>query len=1088
MPKLARLIQPPYRPTSMSQFFIRRPVLAVVISIVTVIIGAVTLVLLPVSLFPNITPPEVVVSASYPGSDALTVEQSVATPIEQQISGVDNMNYMYSLNANTGQMKLRVNFDETTNPQTDQVLTQMRQSQAEAQLPPEVTAQGVSIQKSFSAPLMLITLRSLDGRYDSQFLTNYAYINLNDQLTRLRGISNVQVFGSGQYAIRIWVKPDLLSRFNLTVPDVLTAIQQQNAAYPVGFAGGEPVPPGQEFTYMTVSRGQLVTPEQFGDIAIRVQSNGAVVRIKDVARVELGSQVYTTKARLNGQPSAVIAVYQLPGTNALAAAGGVKKRMAELKRRFPRGLDYVISLDTTKPVRAGIKEIVKTLLEALGLVILVVYLFLQSWRATLIPLLAVPVSLVGTFIVFPLLGFSINSLSLFGLVLAIGLVVDDAIVVVEAVERHLELGLAPKEATLQAMKEITGPVIGVALVLASVFVPTAFIPGITGRLYQQFAVTIAVSVLISAFNALTLSPALCALLLRPRRAGVGALGKFFGWFNHLFGRATEGYVRLSGLFIRRTGIALLLLLGFGLAAIFFAKKIPTSFLPDEDQGFFYVNLQLPNAASLQRTDEVCRKIESILAQTPGVQYTTTVAGFSLLSQVQTTYNGFFFVTLKPWEERKKLAENYQVIKGRLNLRLIQLPEGKVFAFSPPAIQGLGVAGGVTFVLEDRAGKGAEFLANNFDRFVAAAGKRPELANVITTLLPNVPQVYIRVDRQKALTQGVALQDVQQTLETFLGGSFVNFFNRFGRQWQVYVQADSEFRTNAEQIGQFYVRNSNNNAVPLSAVTTIQRRFGPEFTMRYNLYGAAQIQAMPAPGYSSAQAMNALEEVFAKTMPPEMGYDYLGMSFQEKRAQQGASPFIIFGFSLLFVFLILAALYESWSLPFSVLLSTPIAVFGTLGALYLRRAIQTALFPPILVQIENNVYAQIGLVMMIGLVAKNAILIVEFAKAEHERGADLVEAALGGARLRLRPILMTSLAFMAGCVPLVFASGSGALARQVLGTGVIGGMLAASVVAIFLIPAGFCVVERIAGVFQRYFRGGRPTRVPGSSPQKGEANT
>jgi hydrophobic/amphiphilic exporter-1 (mainly G- bacteria), HAE1 family len=1072
----------------MSQFFIRRPVLAVVISIITVIVGAVTLVLLPVSLFPNITPPEVVVSASYPGSDALTVEQSVATPIEQQISGVDNMNYMYSLNANTGQMKLRVNFDETTNPQTDQVLTQMRQAQAEAQLPSEVTAQGVSVQKSFAAPLMLISLRSLDGRYDSRFLTNYAYINLNDQLTRLPGISNVQVFGSGQYAIRIWVKPDLLSRFDLTVPDVLNAIQQQNAVYPVGFAGGEPVPAGQEFTYMTVSRGLLVTPEQFGDIAIRVESNGAVVRIKDVARVELGSQVYTTRARLNGQPSAVIAVYQLPGTNALAAASGVKKRMAELKQRFPRGLDYVICLDTTKPVRAGIREIVKTLVEALGLVILVVYLFLQSWRATLIPLLAVPVSLVGTFIVFPLLGFSINSLSLFGLVLAIGLVVDDAIVVVEAVERHIEEGLAPKEATLQAMKEITGPVIGVALVLASVFVPTAFIPGITGRLYQQFAVTIAVSVLISAFNALTLSPALCALLLRPRRAGAGALGKFFGWFNRLFGRATEGYIRLSALFIRRTGIGLLLLLGFGLAAIFFGKNIPTSFLPDEDQGFFYVNLQLPNAASLQRTDEVCRKIESILAQTPGVEYTTTVVGFSLLSQVQTTYNGFFFVTLKPWEERKKLAESYQVIKGRLNLKLIRLPEGKVFAFSPPAVQGLGVAGGVTFVLEDRASKGVEFLANNVDRFVAAASKRPELAGVITTLLPNVPQVYVRVDRQKALTQGVALQDVQQTLETFLGGSFVNFFNRFGRQWQVYVQADNEFRTNADQIGQFYVRNSNKDAVPLSAVTTIQRRFGPEFTMRYNLYGAAQIQAMPAPGYSSAQAMNALEEVFAQTMPPEMRYDYLGMSFQEKRAQQGASPVIIFGFSLLFVFLILAALYESWSLPFSVLLSTPIAVFGTLGALYLRRMVQTAIFPPILVQIENNVYAQIGLVMMIGLVAKNAILIVEFAKAEHERGANLVEAALGGARLRLRPILMTSLAFIAGCVPLALASGSGALARQVLGTGVIGGMLAASLVAIFLIPAGFCVVERIADAFQRYFRGRRPTRVPGPSPQKGEANT
>jgi HAE1 family hydrophobic/amphiphilic exporter-1 len=1050
----------------MSQFFIQRPILAVVVSIITVIVGVVALAFLPVSLFPNITPPEIVVSASYPGADALTIEQSVATPIEQQISGVDNLNYMYSLNSNSGQMKLRVNFDESTDPKTDQVLTQMRQTEAEPQLPSEVTAQGVSVQKSFAAPLMLIALSSPDGRYDSEFLTNYAFINLNDQLTRLPGISNVQVFGSGPYAIRIWVKPYQLARFNITVSEVVNAIQQQNVVNPVGVTGGEPVPAGQDFTYMGVSRGLLVTPEQFGDIIISVQSNGGVVRIKDVARVELGSQTYNTRARLNGQPTAAIAIYQLPGSNALAAANGVKKLMAELKQHFPKGIDYVISLDTSKPVTAGIKEMLKTLVEALGLVILVVYLFLQSWRATLIPLLAVPVSLVGTFVFFPLLGFSINTLSLFGLVLAIGLVVDDAIVVVEAVERHIEAGLAPKEATSKAMKEITGPVIGVALVLASVFVPTAFIPGITGRLYQQFAVTIAVSVLISAFNALTLSPALCALLLRPRRASGGPLGKFFGWFNRLFGHATEGYVRLSAMFIRLTGTALLVLAVFAAAAFFFGTKLPTSFLPDEDQGYFYINLQLPNAASLQRTDEVCRKIESILAQTPGVRYTTTVSGFSLLSQVQATYYAFFYVTLNPWEERKKLAEQYQVIKGRLNLNLIQLPEGAVFAFSPPAIPGLGVAGGLTFVLEDRADKGLDFLANSVDRFLAAARQRPELARVITTLLPKIPQVYVKVDRQKALQQGVALQDIQQTLQTFLGGSFVNFFNRFGRQWQVFVQADGEFRTDADEIGQFYVRNSNKDAVPLAAVTKIERQFGPEFTMRYNLYRSAQIQAIPAPGYSSAQAMRALEEVFAQTMPPDLGCDFLGMSFQEKKAQQGASPIVVFGFSLLFVFFILAALYESWSLPISVLLSTPIAVFGTLGALYLRRTIQAAIFPPILVQTENNVYAQIGLVMIIGLVAKNAVLIVEFAKAEHERGVKLADAALAGARLRLRPILMTSFAFIAGCIPLAFASGSGALARQVLGTGVIGGMLAASLVAIFLIPTGFCLVERIAGLPQR----------------------
>jgi hydrophobic/amphiphilic exporter-1 (mainly G- bacteria), HAE1 family len=1062
----------------MSGFFIQRPILASVLSILTIIMGLICLLFLPVSLYPNITPPEIVVSATSPGSDAVTVEQSLATPIEQQISGVDKLNYMYSLNSNTGQMKLRVNFDENSDPKTDQVLTQMRQSQASAQLPPEAVSQGISVQKSFAAPLMLIALRSPDGRYSSQFLANYAYINLIDQLTRVPGISNVQVFGSGQYAIRIWLKPEQLARLNVTVSDITNAVQQQNAVNPVGFAGGEPVPDGQEFTYMAVSRGLLTTPEQFGNITVRQSTNGGVVRIRDVASVELGSQVYSTYARLNGQPSAVLAIYQLPGTNGLTAAQGVKRRMAEVKARFPRGMEYVIALDTTLPVTAGIEEMVKTLLEALGLVVIVVYLFLQSWRATLIPLLAVPVSLIGTFIFFPLLGFSINTLSLFGLVLAIGLVVDDAIVVVEAVERHIHEGLAPKEATFAAMKEITAPVIGVALVLASVFVPTAFIPGITGRLYQQFAVTIAVSVLLSAFNALTLSPALCALLLRPRQVRTGLIERFFRWFNRLFGRVTDGYVRASGLLIRRTGLTLTLLFGFGAAAIFFGHQLPPSFLPDEDQGYFYINLQLPQAASLQRTNEACRKIEALLAQTPGVRYTTAIAGFSLLSNVQTTYSGFFFVTLNSWGERKKLTEQYQALKGQLNLKLLQFPEGTVFGFSPPAIPGAGVAGGVSFVLENRIDKGAEFLAHNVDVFLNAARKQPELGRVITTLLPSVPQVYFEVDREKALSQGVALTDIYNTLQSFLGGSFVNYFNRFGRQWQVSVQAGGESRTRADQVGQFYVRNRNNNAVPLSSVVRVRREFGPEFTMRYNLFRSAQIQAIPAPGYSSAQVMNALEKVFAETMPPEMGYNYLGMSYQEKKAQQAAPPEVVFAFSLLFVFLILAALYESWWLPVSVLLSTPVAVFGSLGALYLRRLVAGAFLPPILVQIENNVYAQIGLVMIIGLVAKNAILIVEFARAEYERGVGLVEAALAGARLRLRPIVMTSFAFIVGCIPLALASGSGAVARQVLGTGVIGGMLAASLLAIFLIPAGFCMVETVAAFVAPKNRG-RQQPPPGS---------
>ena len=1046
----------------MSTFFINRPILAIVISLVTLIIGALAALVLPVSLFPEIVSPETVVSASYLGADARTIEQSVATPIEQQMSGVDNMNYMYSVSANSGQMVLTVNFDLNTDPNTDQILVQMRQTQSASQLPSSVTDLGVTVQKSFAAPLMVIALHSPDESRDALFLSNYAYINLNDPLTRVRGIASVQISGAGEYAMRLWLEPDKLANFGLTVPDIVSAIQTQNAVNSAGQIGGEPVPIGQEYTYTARSQGRLVKPEEFGEIIIRELPDGSAVRLKDVSRVELGAQAYNTRGRFNGKPAAVISVYQLPGTNALAAAQGVKRLMENFKQRFPRGVDYVISLDTTEPVTAGIHEIVTTLVEAVALVILVVYLFLQSWRATLVPLFAVPVSLVGTFIFFPLLGFSINTLSLFGLVLAIGLVVDDAIVVVEAVERHIHDGLSPKEATQRAMKEITGPVIGVALVLASVFVPTAFIPGITGRLYQQFAVTIAVSVLISAFNALTLSPALCALLLRPRSQNRGLLGKFFDWFNHVFGAATHHYVRVSGFFVRRATVALIVLLGFSAAAFLLGKKLPTGFLPDEDQGFFYVNLQLPNAASLQRTDEVCRLIEATLADCPGVQYVTTTIGSSLLSGVQSTYSGFFFVTLKPWGDREQKSELYPEIKSRLNSFLVRMPQGIAFAFSPPAIPGAGTSGDISFVLEDRSGGDADVLSSNVSAFLNAARKRPELAQLNTTFQPDVPQVYIDVDLERALKQGVAVSDIYQTIQTFMGGSFINYFNRFGREWQVYVQAEGEYRANLENLGQFYVRNSNQQMVPLSGLTRLDRRTGPEFTMRYNLYSCAQINATPASGYTSAQAMSVLEEVFAATMPSEMGYDYLGMSFQENLAQKGVPAPVIFGFSLLFVFLILAALYESWSLPLSVLLSTPIAVCGAFALLYFRRIISGAVLSPALVQIENNVYAQIGLVMIIGLVAKNAILIVEFARAEFGRGKPLAEAALTGARLRFRPILMTSFAFILGCVPLWTASGSGAIARQVMGTTVIGGMLAASLIAVFLVPVSFCVVEKLSG--------------------------
>ena len=1060
----------------MSKFFINRPIVAMVISIVTVILGVITIVSLPVAQFPNIAPPEIQIQAVYVGADAQTLEQSVATPIEQQMSGVDNMNYMYSLNATAnGGMTMIVDFDVKTDPNIDQILAQARETQAASQLPADVINYGITVQKSVTSPLMLITLFSPNGTYNADFLANYGYINIHDPLTRSVGIGNVQIFGAGQYAMRLWVKPDQLGKLGITVTDIINAIQAQNTVNPAGQVGGEPVPKGQEYTYSVRAQGRLISADEFGQIVVRETPDGGVVRVKDVARIELGSNDYTVMGRLNGKPGAIIAVYQLPGSNAVDAANGVKKLIAGMKQTFPQDMDYVISLDTTKAVTSGIKEIVETLVIALVLVILVVYLFLQSWRATLIPMLAVPVALIGTFIFFPLFGFSVNTLSLLGLVLAIGLVVDDAIVVVEGVGRHIEEGLSPKEAALKAMDELTGPVVGIALVLSAVFVPTAFIPGITGRLYQQFAVTIAISVILSAFNALTLSPALAALLLRPKKESKGVLGRFFAWFNRTFESATERYVRLSGALIRKSAIAIVLLLAFIGAAAFFGSRVPSSFLPDEDQGYLFVNLQLPNAASLQRTNQAAREVEKILAATPGVKYTSSVIGFSLLSFVRTSYNAFFFVTLDDWDARKSRAEQFQEIKTRLNQHLSQMPEAVAFDFSPPAIPGVGTSGGFTFVLEDRAGKDVEFLTQNLNTFMAAVRKRPEIGFLATTYLPSVPQQYVTVDRDKVIKQGVSITDVYKTLQAFMGGYFINYFNRFGRQWQVYIEAEGEYRTKAENVGQFYVRNNKGDDVPLSALTKFEPRIGPEYTMRFNEYRSAQIVGSAAPGYSSQQATAALEEVFAQTMPREMGFDYKDISFQEKLAQQGVSPAAVFGFSLLFVFLILAALYESWTLPFSVLLSTPVAVFGAFAALWLRRTIGLAFYPAYMVQIESDVYSQIGLVMLIGLAAKNAILIVEFAKDEYEQGKPLVDAALAGARIRLRPILMTSFAFILGSVPLWVATGAGSVARQIIGTTVIGGMLAASFIAIFLVPAIFYLVEKWSGAGKEPAAGGVQAR-------------
>jgi HAE1 family hydrophobic/amphiphilic exporter-1 len=1029
----------------MSAFFVRRPTVAIVISIVLVITGLVAMRSLPIDKFPNITPPQVQTSATYIGADAVAVEQSVATPIEQQMNGVDRMIYMQSINASDGTMSLRVSFEVGTNPDTANVLAQNRVSWAQARLPPSVNAFGLITKKTFASPLLAYALYSPHGSYDNRFLANYATINLTDDLLRVPGVGDVRVFGGADYALRVWINPEVLANYGLTVADLARALQRQNVVNPAGQLGAEPVPPGQEFTYTILAKGRLTTPNEFAEIIVRANPDGSYVRMKDVARLELGTENYNTIGRYKKQNAAVLLIYQLPGSNALAVADEVKRRLQAARARFPADMDYATGIDSTAPIVEGIREIVITLIEALALVMVVVFVFLQNWRATLIPLCTVPVSLLGAFIFFPLFGFSINTLSLFGLVLAIGLVVDDAIVVVEAVDHHIEEGMSPKDATLQAMREVAGPVVAIALVLSSVFIPVAFVTGIKGRLFQQFALTIAISVLISAFNALSLSPALSALILKPasKKRRRGPLAWFFRYFNRAFAWSTERYVGWTGVLVRKTAVGVVMLVLFGLGAIVVGKKLPSSFVPDEDQGFLYGNLLMPDAASLQRTDATMKKIEAVLAHTEGLEGYTVVSGFSILTQTSATNIGLMFLSFKPWSERKVTTSD---VVQTVNRQLAQIPEGRAFTFLPPAILGIGTSGGFDVMLEDRVGMSIDDLAKYADKFMAVLSKRPEVTRLYNAYRAKVPQLYARVDEAKVLKQGVDLGDVYTTLSAFMGGNYINDFNRFGRLWRVYIEAEGPFRRRADEISRFYVRNALNQMVPLSTLVTIEEVNGPQFTSRFNLYRSAEITGSAAPGFSTGQAMAAVEEVAKQTLPKEMALGWSGMSYQE-RAAGGVGG--VLALSLLLVFLILAALYESWSLPFSVLLSTPTALFGALLGLFIRK-------------MSFDVYGQIGLIMLVGLAAKNAILIVEFARSELDSGraTNIADAALAGARLRLRPILMTSFAFILGMLPLVLASGAGGVSRQELGSAVVVGLFIATLFGVFLVPLLFVLVERI----------------------------
>ena len=1032
----------------MSNFFIRRPIVAIVISIVMVIMGTFTLARLSFEQYPFLAPPIIRVTATYPGASAVAVEQSVATPVEQEVNGVERMIYMQSSNTSDGRMLLDVSFEVGVNQDTANVLTQNRVATAEARLPQEVNAQGVTVKKQSPSILMLVSVYSPKGSYDGNYLINYCGINLRDQLLRIPGVAQVDLFGGTDYGMRVWIRPDKLAKLGLTPADVISSISEQNLQAPAGRIGAAPSPKDQKFTYTVSAPSRLVTAEQFEDIIIRSTEGAAEVRIKDVGRAELGSQDYNSFGRLDGKPAGAMAIYLLPGADQLKASEGIYEAMARAKGLFPPDMDYKIVYDTTPAVEASIHEIVKTFVEALILVTLVVFIFLQNVRATIIPLLTVPVSIIGTFIFFPMLCFSVNTLSMFGLVLAIGIVVDDAIVVVEAVMHHIEHGMSPRDATIQAMKEVSAPVIGIALILSAVFVPVAFIGGLTGRMYQQFALTIAISVLLSAFNALSLSPALAAMMLKPSHGpSRGPLGAFFRGFNWVFDKTTTGYVSVSRLLVRRAILTILIVAAVAVGAGLFGRALPAGFIPDEDQALLGVNVQLPPGASLERTSAVLSQVEQIVAKTPGVESFNTIGGYGVVTNTYQPNFGTIFARLHPWEERHSPELHVKGAMAAIAREVSKIPEAIIFPFNIPTISGFGASAGFRFLLQDRSGTlSVEQLGEQVREFLGAARQRPELASLFTSFDPNYPQVKVDLDRAKARSLGVPINEVFQAMSTALGGAYVNDFNRFGRLYRVYVQAEADYRRKPQDIGEIYVRSrTSGTMIPLSTLMSITSVAGTEITTRFNLQRSVEISGAPARGYTSGQALAALEEVFAAKMPKEMGFSYSSLSYQEKVAPPSAPTFIL---AIVFVFLLLAALYESWRLPWAVLLGSPLVALG-------------AFFGVWLMGYDNNVYVQIGLIMLVGLAAKNAILIVEFAKAKHEQeGLSIEAAALESARLRFRPILMTAFAFILGVVPLMIAKNAGAGAQNVMGTAVFWGMVVATALGVFLIPGNFAFVEQL----------------------------